>query len=120
MRRSAALILLAAVLAACGSGTTTPLTASQLAHKIPGCGHFLAQTPSVLATGDVTCTTGGITDEVLTFASMSDETRWIQAQGPYYGCCVEGHLWAATYSSGTPVNGFTPVIKALGGRQVAG
>lgn len=121
MRRSAVLVLLAAVLAACGSGPAQPLTASQLAHKIPGCHGFLAQAPSVLATGDVSCTAAdGISDEVVTFASTGNEIRWIQAQGAWYGCCVEGHLWVATYSSGVPVNGFTPVIHALGGRQVTG
>lgn len=117
------MIFLAALLAlaACGgSSTTTPLTASQLAHKIPGCHAFLNSTPSVLATGDVSCTTGGVSDEVVTFTSMASEVKWIQAQGQWYGCCVEGHLWAATYNSPAPVNGFTPIIKALGGREVSG
>lgn len=120
MRRSAAWATLVLLLAACGSSTTAPLTASQLAHKIPGCHGFLAQAPSVLATGDVTCSAGGISDEVVTFASMGNEVRWIRAQGAWYGCCVEGHLWAATYNSGVPVNGFAPVIRALGGREVTG
>lgn len=111
---------MALALAACGGGTSAPLTASQLAHKIPGCHGFLSRTPDVLATGDVSCTVGGITDEVVTFARMSDETQWITKQGLWYGCCVEGHLWAATYNSGTPVNGFTPLIRALGGREVTG
>lgn len=120
MRRPVILAAVALALAACGSSPPAPLTAGQLAHKIPGCHGFLSRAPDVLATGDVSCTTGGITDEVVTFASMGDETRWIQAQGAWYGCCVEGHLWAATYNSGTPVDGFTPVIKALGGREVTG
>lgn len=121
MRRTAALALLVAVVAACGGTPAQPsLTASQLAHKIPGCHDFLSRTPDVLASGDVSCSVGGTSDEVVTFASMSSETRWIQAQGAWYGCCVEGHLWAATYNSGVPENGFAPVIKALGGREVTG
>lgn len=120
MRRSAALVLLAAVLAACGSGPAQPLTASQLAHKIPGCHGFASGTPSVLAVADVSCTDGTETVDVVTFASTGNETRWIQAQGPWYGCCVQGHLWAATYNSGTPMDGFAPVIRALGGREVTG
>lgn len=119
-RRIVFLAAVALTLAACGSSSTTPLTASQLAHKIPGCHGFLDNTPSVLATGDVSCNVGGVSDEVVTFASMSSETRWIQAQGQWYGCCVAGHLWAAFYNSGTPYNGFTPIIKALGGREVSG
>jgi hypothetical protein len=120
MRRFAVPAALALLLAACSS-PSAPLTAGQMARKIPGAHGCYANTPGVLAIADETCyTPGGGTVDVITFTSGGDEVRWIQAQGAYHGCCVQGRLWAATFSSAVPVDGFAPVIRALGGRQVSG
>lgn len=122
IRRCTALAALLLALAACGSSAPAPLTASQLAHKIPGCHHFLAQTPSVLATGDVTCDAPGSgplgSVEVITFASSGNEQKWILGQGGSSVCCIQGHLWAADYIGGT--NEFPRITRALGGRVVSG
>jgi hypothetical protein len=117
----AAILLAALALAACG-GSQPPPTASQLAHKIPGCHHFVTQTPSALAKAEVTCDAPGSgplgSIEVATFASMGKEVKWITRQGSQATCCVEGHLWAAEYYLGA--NQFPRIMKALGGRQVNG
>jgi hypothetical protein len=120
MKRAVLAALLLA-LAACGGTSSAPQpAAAQLAHKIPGCHAFLAQTPDALAKADVSCSLGGTASaEVVTFASMGDEQKWITKQGNYYGCCVEGHLWAATYSSASG-SYFPRIRRALGGREVAG
>lgn len=120
MRRYAILATLALALAACGGGSATPLTASQLAHKIPGCTHFVTQTSSVLATGDVTCDAPGDgalgSVEIATFATMGDEQKWILRKGSD-GCCVEGHLWVVAEFG---PDEFPRIVHALGGRDVTG
>lgn len=120
-RKAVTTALLALAVAACGStGGTAPLTATQLARKIPGCHTLLHNTPSTVVTGDVTCAMGNAGQiEVVTFATTGDEKQWIRGQGNFYGCCIEGRLWAATYDS--PSGSYFPRIKrALGGREVTG
>jgi hypothetical protein len=107
-------------LAACG-GSSPPLpTAAQLARKIPGAHACLTQTPDVLAEADVSCALSGTDSvDVVTFPSMGNEQKWITGQGSWYECCVEGHLFAATYSSASG-DDFPLITKALGGRVVTG
>ena len=122
MKTAPALLAAAALaLAACGgSSSTPPPTATQLARRIPGCHAPLSQAPSVLAKADVSCSLGGSSSaEVATFTSMADEQKWILQEGNYYGCCVQGHLWAATYSSASG-SYFPRLTGALGGRVVTG
>lgn len=119
-RITAAAAALALLLAACGGTSATPLTASQIAHKIPGCRHFVAQAPSVLVISDVTCDAPGDgplgSVEIATFTSSGNEQKWILRKGSD-GCCVQGHLWAAAEFG---PDEFPRVIHALGGREVAG
>lgn len=114
--------VLAVLAAGCGaSRPPAPPTARALLAKIPACHGFVAQTPSVLAVSDGSCPITGSalgSIEVVTFATMGSEQRWIARQGGYYGCCVEGRLWAADSDAGT--GQFPAIIRALGGRAVTG
>jgi hypothetical protein len=81
-----------------------------------------AHAPSVLASTDEQCAVhdgGNGVIEVATFPNMGNEVKWIQADLAY-GCCIEGHLWAANYSSEPGYGDFGRIMKALGGRQVNG
>ena len=124
--RAAALTALV-LLAACGSSTPhhAAPTAAGLARRIPGCGTPAVNTPSVLEIADVTCTMASEQVTIATFATAADEKKWIADGGypadpdPIYaGCCVQGHLWAATVDGIT--YDFGLVIKVLGGRRVSG
>jgi hypothetical protein len=96
MKPLAVLIAAALLLAACSS--PAPLTARQLAGKIPGCSGTYASTPAVLEEQDVTCTLpDGAPVTIGTFAASRDETAWISDGGSpaspdpaYAGCCVQG------------------------------
>src|SRR5262249_49101523 len=68
----------------------------------PGCHHFLAQTASVLATGDVTCDApgdgplGGV--EIVTFASSGNEQKWILQHGTRPDAACKGSCGRQTTS----------------------
>jgi hypothetical protein len=127
---SVAAVALTLNLAACGS--SAPLTARQLAAKIPGCTGTFANTPAVMEEQDVTCTlVDGAPVDIGTFATAGDERQWISDGGSpaspdpaYAGCCIQGDGWAATVgfnSSLGPMDvDYRQVIKALGGRMVTG
>lgn len=124
----AAAVALVLALAACGS-PAKPLTAHELARKIPGCADITAYTPAVIETGDVKCTLrDGAEVEIGTFGNARDERRWISDGGyplfpdpVFAGCCVQGGGWAATVSSpGPPMADLALIRKALGGRVVDG
>jgi hypothetical protein len=138
MKRILVPISAALLLAACGGsapspGSSAPPSATSLAQKIPGCSGAAADTPSVLETGEATCTLpDGSLITVGTFSSSASETQWIQDGGSpsspdslYVGCCIQGSGWAATvgFSDDTqsPIGAnYQTVISAIGGRHVTG
>jgi hypothetical protein len=123
--------VLAAALAACGS-PAAPLTARELAAKIPGCAQAVIATPSVMEVQDVTCVLqDGAYFDIGTFASKQDEREWITDGGSpdspdpaYPGCCIQGNGWAATVGLASYTGPMTmylrQVVRALGGRIVNG
>ena len=118
MRGAAATAAVVLVLAGC---STSQPTAMQLAHKIAGCRQFVTMPPSPLAIASVDCSVqygGGSSINVVTFENVASERKWIQQQGIYYGCCVEGNDWAAMYNTGAIIDGFPWIIRSLGGHQV--
>lgn len=128
----AAAAALALALAACSS-SAKPLSARELAAKIPRC--MITDVETAIPAGgpvgspvqDVTCTLPDFAQVILaTFANARDERQWI-ADGGFPldpapinpSCCIQGNGWAATVDIDSSGNiDFGPVIKALGGRAV--
>lgn len=112
-------------LTACGSSQPPAKpSARSLAAKIPGCTRTSPDMPggTVYTQQQITCQTpDGITVQIATFASQSDERSWIIHWGAYYACCLQGSGYAALVDS--PAEPDAPdwqhVEKAIGGRQVS-
>lgn len=122
-------IFAAAFLAACssGGGSAQP-AAAVLARQIPGCSVYPWPTHGLEATL-AACNMGesGPQYVIATFSSSADEAQWIANDGSDstseastgQRCCVQGSGWAVAESPYPSSPDFSPVLKALGGKQVS-
>jgi hypothetical protein len=129
--RLIAVLSLAAVLAAgCGSSQAAPPSVASLAHRIGcqvlGSGHHVASQYS-----DQDLSVGGPSscqaDEIYTFHSETNETKWLSAYSAYgssNNSCVymdTGPLWAVDVIGGA--NGtiyWSQIQRKIGGKQWTG
>lgn len=130
-RRLIPVLSLATVLAAgCGNSQTAPPSAASLAHRIGcqvlGSGQHIASQYS-----DQDLSVGGPSscqaDEIYTFRSESDETKWLSAYSAYgssVSSCeymVIGPLWAVDLVGGADGTIRYPQIqRKIGGKQWQG
>ena len=129
MKTTLALIA-ALALAACGGGTPSPPSVATLAHKIGcqvlGSGEHIASQYSdqdMSIGGPASCQA----DEIYTFRSQADETKWLSAYSSYgssISSCLDmitGPLWAVDLVGGPDGTISYPQIqRKIGGKQWQG